>query len=367
LGFCFAFFFFFFFFFFFLCGRAFFFSFFSELFFLNNRAIVYILTHTHTHTRIPFYVLNPTFSTCTPKPALLVSQFSPDPFFAGAVSTVALDWNFPEAPNTTVGTLLPSVTWPNDARLVPSEVTPGGESSFVAVPGGFLVPGKSTGAVTIAALKGNNNESTSPPTTTVLTVPKSGFFYHHVEWADCNGDGLLDALTARVNKPLFGGSSAPEWVWLENPGLAGGGTGPSSLDPTFEGPWKEHLIAGPDQFAPDFFFDLERNATDGTPTGYATAATYFGKKIVLYWGGPLAGTGDAAAAPQFQSMVIDDTIGNGYAAAFVDVDGDGVNEIVATNHVSSNYDGALLIPEPVLHRPPAPSWVGGPPEMIAQS
>eukprot|EP00161_Ancyromonas_sigmoides_P010500 TRINITY_DN2636_c0_g1_i2.p1 TRINITY_DN2636_c0_g1~~TRINITY_DN2636_c0_g1_i2.p1 ORF type:complete len:255 (+),score=33.05 TRINITY_DN2636_c0_g1_i2:677-1441(+) len=113
------------------------------------------------------------------------------------------------------------------------------------------------------------------------------------------------------------------------------------MDPMFEGPWKEHLIAGPDQFAPDFFFDLERNATDGTPTGYATAATYFGKKIVLYWGGPLAGTGDAAAAPQFQSMVIDDTIGNGYAAAFVDVDGDGVNEIVATNHVSSNYDGAV--------------------------
>jgi hypothetical protein len=83
-----------------------------------------------------------------------------------------------------------------------------GVSGLLLVGDGFLVPGKDSGSVTLIPINGD-----APIT---LSQPKSGYFYHKTEWLDMNGDGLLDILTCRATKPLFGTGSG-EMLWLEQP------------------------------------------------------------------------------------------------------------------------------------------------------
>jgi len=45
------------------------------------------------------------------------------------------------------------------------------------------------------------------------TIPQSS---HQATWADMNGDGRLDILTARASKPVVSSPRA-EMVWLEQP------------------------------------------------------------------------------------------------------------------------------------------------------
>ncbi len=49
-----------------------------------------------------------------------------------------------------------------------------------------------------------------------LSSPSTGYFYHKADWYDVDGDGLLDLITARATKPLFGSGSG-ELLWLKQP------------------------------------------------------------------------------------------------------------------------------------------------------
>ena len=75
----------------------------------------------------------------------------------------------------------------------------------IAAPGGFLVPGKQDGAVKIIDISG-----AKPKTYDITSNPNGNdfyWFYHTVLWRDMNGDGRMDAVTARANIDTWGGKA----------------------------------------------------------------------------------------------------------------------------------------------------------------
>jgi len=88
----------------------------------------------------------------------------------------------------------PSFEWPNEVKVVPSDVFSGKRA--IVVPDGFLVPGKSNGGVYIIEV--DPNDETVALNTYTLSK-KKGYFHHMGFWVDLNGDGRKDFLTARSN------------------------------------------------------------------------------------------------------------------------------------------------------------------------
>ena len=67
----------------------------------------------------------------------------------------------------------------------------------IAQPDGFVMPGKRDGSIKIIDLR-----HSKPKTYDITSDPFGNavfWFYHDVTWKDMNGDGRLDAVTARVN------------------------------------------------------------------------------------------------------------------------------------------------------------------------
>src|SRR6185436_12722606 len=87
------------------------------------------------------------------------------------------------------------INWPNSVTQVPSEIF---GPNYVVVGSGFLTPGSTTGAVTVANLF--NQELFA------IVATKKDYFYHKVLFTDVNGDGRLDAVAARAKKPIIGSS-----------------------------------------------------------------------------------------------------------------------------------------------------------------
>lgn len=205
------------------------------------------------------------------------------------------------------------VVWPNEVTPVPAEVF---GKDFISVGTGFLVPGRSTGEVLIANIYSREQFS--------ITTQKSGYFYHRVEWLDMNGDGRLDALTARAKKHLFGGGTG-ELVWLEQP------------EDDRRKPWVEHVIAK----GPDVHFVVADLADDGEPEIIATE--FFGQNLKLLW----------SESGQWKSKVIDKNLGSAFDVVFADVNLDGRKDIVVTNH-EGGHNGAVYayeIPEDFISQP----------------
>ena len=73
-------------------------------------------------------------------------------------------------------------------------------STYVLAAGGFLVPLKDRGTLTLFDL------DLRPPVKHVLSdnSEDAKWFYHRVLWADMNGDGLMDMVTCRARTHLFG-------------------------------------------------------------------------------------------------------------------------------------------------------------------
>jgi len=71
--------------------------------------------------------------------------------------------------------------------------------NMIVIPSGFIVPTKNVGQVSVFDLDG---DKVGP----FNLIPKSDgtWFYHRVIWVDMDGDSLLDAVTCRAHKPLFG-------------------------------------------------------------------------------------------------------------------------------------------------------------------
>ena len=283
-----------------------------------------------------------------PGPHMVVTSFTGDPFEKGALTIVRNLTSTPFPASVHATTITSNLTWPNTVTSVPPGAI--GPQPALLLGDGFLVPGKSQGAVRLLQL----NADWSLQRTVTLTAPKGnwlgGWFYHHTLLRDMNGDGRLDILTARATKPLIGAEAA-EMLWLEQP----------ASNPTTSGPWTEHVIAN-GTHSPGVFFQTED--LDGDGCEEITFADFFGGPgfavlSVGQAGAPGSAQGQrlrggpafttTTAEPAGGSMacwagvtpatvvktVVDASIGTAFALEHVDLDGDGKTEVLVTNHVNN--------------------------------
>jgi hypothetical protein len=223
--------------------------------------------------------------------SLVVSSFNP--FGSDGISTYSDIASHLTLLNEAKPSWSAPIRWPNEARLVDSHFV---GKPMMIVAGGFLVPGKATGAITL--IDPVTQESSA------LTQDKSGYFYHRTHLMDFNGDGRLDVLTARVNKPIIGASKG-ELLWLEQP-----------AENALSQRWKEHVLVS----GPDVHFQVRDIDDNGTPEIIATQ--FFSKKLTLLW----------SEEGKYQVRVIDDTLGSAFDVVLADINSDGQDDLLVTNH-----------------------------------
>jgi len=194
--------------------------------------------------------------------------------------------------------------WPNEARMVPEGALP---FTALAVPDGFLVPGKSTGAVYLLP-----NPEDVASKAIKITTDKKGYFYHMTQWMDVDGDGLVDCVTARGTKGIF--SSGGELLWLKQPQ-----TGAE------KGAWEEHVLTA----GPDVMFAIRMHES----TFEVFAAQFFTKSLSLY-------SFDLATRQLQWSRDIETSIGALYDLHFIDLNNDGIEELLASSH-NPNLGGSV--------------------------
>lgn len=238
------------------------------------------------------------------------------------------------------------VIWPNEAQKVPDGILPF-EAIVVpegfhttAPPGGITIinlddPNRETYEVTRSPQDTTNGFACKPPNAPNHNPDVQPRFYHLVKWWDMDGDGLKDAVSVRSGAKVNGVfclDGVGEVVWFKNPGAA--------LDPNTH--WEEHVIAGfpTTTNAADISLDIADLEGDGVPEivgGNFFGAPVTGDEVTLY------------GAPVGQSWTVVDPVTNParYAAIstgndwtfgvrFVDLNRDGLLDVLATNHQSDN-------------------------------
>ena len=216
--------------------------------------------------------------------------------------------------------------WPNLVSPVPQSVFQ--RNNLFTVAGGFLVPGKSTGAISIFDM------SALPPSLHKLSTDLSGHFYHEAAWWDVDGDGHLDLLSARASKPVVGPSTG-SLQWFRNPG-------------SLSQPWvQQELFSGPDVFFR--LFDLH-----GDGHMAIVAAEFFSSKLSLFL---CERVGHCSIPSSWTEYVIDATIGPPFDVRIADLNLDGHLELLVTNHVDNESLAGVFvyeIPDPIT---PTSVWL----------
>ena len=225
-------------------------------------------------------------------PDLLVSSFGP--MGSDHVYRISDMLNPFTKGSAKVDTFTDKISWPNEVRYI--------DSSYLGIEGtlissGFLVPWKSTGAVSFVDMSGK---------VTQLTKNKGGYFYHRAIFADVTGTGRMDIITARAEISMLGSHDA-ELVWLKRPSHP------------LEEPWEEVVLTK----GPDFHFRVFKDRN--TQQFFVVSAEFSNKRIGLYW---LEKDGSVG------QRVIDDGIDVVFDLDFYDLNNDGVDELLATNHES---------------------------------
>lgn len=188
------------------------------------------------------------------------------------------------------------ILWPNKLGHAPPSVS--GQSDMLVIPDGFLVPTKSDGNIFLSA--GGNLHR--------ITPKKKGAFYHEVEWHDVDGDGHLDILVPRAITGGFIPSFRGELMWYRNPGP----------EKVMTEEWEEHkIVDGPDVIC----------HSKPYKGGLASFCSHF-------WdgAGKLMVHGLTNRGVHQWSRVIDDRCLKCFSVRPVDIDGDGVLDLLSTNH-----------------------------------
>lgn len=253
----------------------------------------------------------------------------------------------------------PKTVWPNEAVVAPEGVFP---FQALVIPQGFLstpFPGRLT-AINLddpsfpeyVIHQSTKDWSGQSPVHSEGNSPR---FYHRALFIDMDGDGLKDIVTARSGF-LPGATTYPpfsELVWFRNPG--------ELIDPAT--PWQETVLFGgpaPEVgfMGPDISLTAHDFEGDGVPEIVATHffsttdPTHLNGKIAIY-GAPVGGTWADVNASFFMMprvAQINADQGLPFDVTMVDLNNDGLKDILATNHqpdnctrmTSSPVDGRVL-------------------------
>lgn len=188
--------------------------------------------------------------------------------------------------------LVAGTVWPNQFSPVPPEIF--GEN-FFTISGGFLVPGKRNGQISLW------NSSTNAIYN--FSADRGKWFYHQTGWCDLDGDGNLDLLTARARVSLPVGDTKGQLLGYMNPGHKG-------LH------WKMKIIGN----GPDVHFVCKDLNLDGHPEIIATE--FFSKKLSIHW----------YFQDKWHKSSIDDNLGSAFDLELTDLNLDGQLELLVTNH-----------------------------------
>jgi hypothetical protein len=190
------------------------------------------------------------------------------------------------------------VLWPNKLSFF---------NDLLVIPDGFLPPGKSDGNVFLT----KDGSSLAR-----ITPKKKGAFYHVVEWHDFDGDGNKDLLTARTITEGFIPKFRGELVWYRNPGR----------NKMLSQEWEEHIIVD----GPDVDFKTIKHGS-----GLAVICTqFFSERLTVHFVN--------AKGEYISSRIIDDKLGKAFGVEVVDLDGDGKDELLVTNHEAKQKTSAVF-------------------------
>lgn len=255
--------------------------------------------------------------------SLLISSFSGNPRRQDTLHIVRnISQYFPDnIASVKVEVVTENVTWPNQSGNVPSGIF-GDDVEYSWVGGGFLVPGKKTGAVTISEIDSTSGGQSAPNGNAIVISPVlDDYFYHICLWHDMNGDGLMDCVAAHTDFPLVGNPSG-QLVFFAQP--------PSN--PLQNVPWDMTVLAA----GPDIFIHFTEWYGDGGQPAII-AAQFFSDKLVMYWTDEKTWTSDG-----IQSVVIDSKLGAPFDVQVVDLNNDGVPDLLASNHQAVAEQSAVF-------------------------
>ena len=239
-------------------------------------------------------------------PSLWVTHFSA--LTPGEVLTIFnISSSYPDFAAAKTQLLSSDFKWPNVISMAPAEI-----GDYLVVPDGFLVPLHETGGVYLLKIDCNGTGSAAITDTKPIEITsrKTGWFYHMVVWRDMNGDGLLDAVTARANHP-FTGKPSGQFFWLEQP----------KTNPLQNVPWTEHSLVD----GPETVFAL----TDLDPSDdqyEVFAPQFFTEHLGLY-------VFSLKNNSLLHMRYIDESIGPAFMVQITDLNNDGSKDLLVTNHV----------------------------------
>lgn len=224
------------------------------------------------------------------------------------------------------------VVWPNQVQSL--------DEDRLVVAGGFLVPGKH-GHVSMLDYRAFRRHEASELVEWTTMVQDGSGFYHRVKRvnvfnrAAAQGDDGYRWVTCRGEKSVFGQSQG-QMIFIEPPSATSGdnsenetrerssvvGSGPRGVNGF-------NVYSILKEWCDCYFETVDLNR-DGIPE--FLIPSFFGKKFILAWTEhPL---GDYSQPSFIRYRVLDDNVGAAFDVQSVDLDGDGQDEILVTNHQS---------------------------------